>query len=90
MIKGINHQMIEVSEPDNPFFERVLLVLRADCADISQNRLQEEVRRVIRAAGGYSALRRNRRRRRLEALASVLLGCIIGAVSGFLAANGLG
>jgi hypothetical protein len=89
MIKGINHQMIEVAETDNPFFERVLLVLRADCADVSQNRLQEEVRRVVRAAGGYSALHRNRRRRRLKTLFGVLFGCAAGILMGFMAAKGL-
>lgn len=88
MIKGVNHQMIEVTQTGNPFFERALLVLRADCADTSPTRLEEEARRMLRSAGGYTALRRNRRREQLRRLAWSLAGVLIGALTGYLLAGG--
>ncbi len=89
MIKGVNHQMIEVTQTGSPFFERALLVLRADCTDTSPTRLEEEARRMLRTTGGYTALRRNRRREQLRRLAWTLTGVLLGALIGYLMNGGL-
>ncbi|MCI8554017.1 MAG: hypothetical protein HFJ80_03625 [Clostridiales bacterium] len=62
MIKGINRQIIEVTDTGNPYFERALLIVRPHCADTPGDRLRAEANRLVRTAGGYSALRRSRRR----------------------------
>lgn len=87
MLKGVNHQMIEISEISSPYFERALLVLRADCADQNTTRLQDEARRVLMAAGGYSALYKNRRRARRTRLLWVVLGLAAGVLLGLLLAR---
>ena len=87
MIKGVNHQMIEITDISSPYFERALLVLRADCADQSTVRLQEEARRILMAAGGYSALYKNRRRARHTRLLWVILGLTAGMLLGLLLAR---
>lgn len=87
MIKGVNHQMIELTEISSPYFERALLVLRADCADQNTARLQEEARRVLMAAGGYSALYKNRRRARRTRILWVALGLTAGLLLGVLLAH---
>ena len=84
MIKGVNHQMIEVTRTESPYFERAFLVLRPDCADPSLTSLEEETRRVLAAAGGYSALMRNRRRIRLHRLIWSLIGGAVGVLLGLL------
>lgn len=84
MLKGINRQMIEISEISSPYFERALLVLRADCADQSVVRLQEEARRVLMAAGGYSALYKNRRTARRRRAVWMALGLCAGLLLGGL------
>lgn len=87
MLKGVNRQMIEISEISSPYFERALLVLRADCADENTARLQEEARRVLMAAGGYSALYKNRRRTRRTRITWVILGLCAGMLLGLLLAR---
>ena len=85
MIKGVNHQVIEVTETGNPFFERALLVLRADCADAPKNLLQKEAQRLVSNADSYTAIRRNRRRHRRQRIAWLFGGSAFGAVVSYLA-----
>lgn len=61
MIKGVNRQIIEVSDTGNPYFERALLVVRGDLDGCSSGRLHEEAGRLLRTAGAYSGLRKSRR-----------------------------
>lgn len=64
MIKGVNRQIIEITETGNPYFERALLIVRPGFSDVPDERIREEAHRLVQAAGGYSGLRRNRRKRR--------------------------
>lgn len=83
MLKGINHQMIELCTADSPYFERAFFVLRPDCADRDISHMQEEARRMLTAAGGYTALDRNRRRARRIRLLWGTAGAAIGALISF-------
>lgn len=87
MIKGINHQMIELCEIGNPYFERAFLVLRPDCTDPDLTHLQEEARRMLTAVGGYSALDKNRRRARNMRLLWSILGTALGILLGLTLAR---
>ena len=44
MIKGINRQVIEVTETGNPYFERALLVVRPSYRDDDESRLRSVCR----------------------------------------------
>ena len=87
MLKGINHQMIELSAADNPYFERAFFVLRPDCTDREIGHMQEEARRMLQAAGGYTALDRNRRRAQWIRLLWGVTGAIIGVLISFVFAT---
>lgn len=84
MLKGINHQMIELCTVDNPYFERAFFVLRPDCADREIGHMQEEARRMLHAAGGYTALDRNRRRARWMRVLWGAAGAAVGALISFV------
>ena len=84
MLKGINHQMIELCTADSPYFERAFFVLHPDCANHEIGHMQEEVRRMLQAAGGYTALDRNRRRARCLQLLWCAAGAIVGALTSLL------
>ena len=85
MIKGVNRQMIEVTETGNPYFERALLVVRPTCSECEDELLREEAHRLLQAAGGYGGLRLTRRRRMLRrvlfGVASGMAGWLIGMVA---------
>ena len=84
MIKGVNRQIIEVSETGNTYFERALLFVRANCSDTDSAVLHREAQQVLRRAGSYTGLRLNRRKRRLQALFTALGGSAVGASVGIL------
>lgn len=63
MIKGVNRQIIEVTDTGNEFFERALLIVRPGFTDLTPGRLHEEAQRLVKHADGYSGLKFNRRRR---------------------------
>lgn len=47
MIKGINHQIIEITHTDNMYYERALLVLRPQYADIERELLEQEAHKLL-------------------------------------------
>lgn len=89
MIKGINRQMIEVDQPDSPYFERALFVVRADSGENEWDVLQAQAAQTIRQTGSYSALRRGRWRYCLTRCAWVLTGGGFGLLLGLLIGKGL-
>ena len=56
MLKGVSRQMIEVLQPDHPYFEKALLVVRAGAGEQEPGRLQAEAAEAVRHAGSYSGL----------------------------------
>ncbi len=81
MIKGVNRQIIEVSDTGSVYFERALLIVRANCADADPAMLHDEAGRLVRSAGTYTGLRHNRRRFR-RTLAVGLGGGALGTALG--------
>lgn len=84
MIKGVNRQIIEVTETGNAYFERALLVVRPGFSDASPGRLHDEARRYVRGAEGYAGLKLARRRKRMQMAlqggTAGILGMILGAL----------
>ena len=48
MIKGISHQIIEVTDTNNKYYERALLVLRPEYASISREVLEKEAVKLLK------------------------------------------
>ncbi len=84
MLKGVQHQIVEIRKTDDPFFERALLFVRVECAQQPLAQLQQEGQRFLSNAKPYAGLRRNRRlcllRRALYITASGLFGVMIGMI----------
>lgn len=51
MIRGINHQIIEVNETESHCFERALLFVRPQCAEMTESRLRGEAERFVSSLG---------------------------------------
>lgn len=83
MIRGVRRQIVEITESDNPFFERAWLVVRPDCTD-GEDVLQTEGKRLLRHASPYSGMRRARRQRRLAAWLTALFSAGGGVLLGLL------
>ncbi len=79
MIKGINRQIVEVTDTKNPYFERMFLVVRHQCTDCSATLLDREAHKLLSSQSAYSGLKRARRRYVGMQLLFLLLGGITGA-----------
>lgn len=55
MIKGISHQIIEVTDTNNKYYERALLVLRPEYASISSEVLEKEAKKMLKSMDTISS-----------------------------------
>ncbi len=79
MIKGINRQIVEVTDTKNPYFERMFLVVRHQCVDVAATLLDREAHKLLSSQNPYSGLKKARRRYVGIQLFWLLLGGILGA-----------
>jgi len=57
MIKGINHQIIEITQTDNKYYERALLVLKPEYATASEDLLENEAKKLLNNMDTMSTLK---------------------------------
>ena len=81
MIKGINHQMIEVCDTDNRYYERAFLVLRPEYASTTRDILEKEAKKLISQMDTISVADNKKllRKKILHAFAFSTLGAFISA-----------
>ena len=46
MLRGVNRQVIEISETDCEYFERVLFFVKTECVNVSEGRLKERANAI--------------------------------------------
>ena len=78
MLKGVSRQIVEITDTNNPFFERAFLVVRRDCTDQAPEILDQQARRLLSAHLPYSGLKRSRRFSRLRRVGLLVAGSGIG------------
>jgi hypothetical protein len=77
MIKGVNRQVVEVSQTDCEYFEKVLFFVKPEYASVSEGKLRERAD-LIAAGTGAPPPTRIRRNRFLLA-AKLLCAALAGA-----------
>ncbi|MBE6716893.1 MAG: hypothetical protein E7573_08235 [Ruminococcaceae bacterium] len=50
MLKGINRQVLEVNQPENSYFEKVIFFVRPECFSVSESKLKNSADRLIKNA----------------------------------------
>ena len=58
MIKGVNRQIIEVTETGSMYYERALLVVRPEYASAQGALLEREARRMLRSMKAPSSIKK--------------------------------
>lgn len=58
MIKGINRTIIEVTETENAYYERALLVLRPEYAAVQRELLEREAKKILHNMNAPSSIKR--------------------------------
>ncbi|MBQ8860793.1 MAG: hypothetical protein IJ015_05620 [Ruminococcus sp.] len=79
MIKGISHQIIEVTDTNNRYYERALLVLKPEYASISREILEKEAKKLLAKMDTVSTIKP--KNVFFSRLLSYSLMCAIGALT---------
>ena len=88
MIKGVNKQVLEISETQNGFFEKAIFFVKPEYSGMGEGRLKESARKEIESAGkppvrSYK-YKNDRIKNILKATIVFVLGVIVGLSSATL------
>lgn len=61
MIKGINKYVIEVSETSNRYYDKALLFIKPEYADIQRELLEKEAKKLIRNMDTPSLIKQHKK-----------------------------
>lgn len=87
MIKGVNHQVVEVSETDCDYFERILFFVKPEYAFVSEGKIRERAGIIAGTTDKAPAtrVRKNKLTEILKLALVALSGIAVGlAVSYFM------
>lgn len=62
MIKGVNHQVVEVSKPACEYFEKVLFFVKPEYASVSSAKISEKANSIAVNTGSPPRTRKGRKR----------------------------
>lgn len=63
MIKGVSKQVLEVTNPENPYFEKIVFFVKPQYAKEDRVRLEREAHSLVRCAGRPPRVRRSPKER---------------------------
>ncbi|MBQ6118281.1 MAG: hypothetical protein IJK98_03530 [Clostridia bacterium] len=80
MIRGVNKQVVDVTEPDSAYIERVLFFVKPDFSGLGEGALRSKAVALLRTrAGGGGAAARKPPRALWKGAAGLALAALLGA-----------
>lgn len=61
MIKGVNKYVIEVLETGNSYYDRALLFIRPEYADVERTVLEKEAKKVLKNMDAISSVKHHKK-----------------------------
>ena len=83
MIKGINRQILEVTNPESPYFDKILFFVSADGSNMSEEKLHGEANNIARQIKKPPKSRRSKKEKIFNAV-FIAAGVGAGAALTFL------
>ena len=62
MIKGVNHQVVEVVKPSCEYFEKVLFFVKPEYASLSEKKINDKANLIALSTGTPPKVRKGRKR----------------------------
>ena len=82
MIKGVNHRVVEVSDTDSDYFEKIMFFVRPEYAGISEGKIRERAGVIAKSA---TAPPKNKVIQKSPTyIIGTILGCICSVALGIL------
>ena len=79
MIKGVNKQVVDVTEPDSAYFERVLFFVKPEFSGLGEGALRHKADLLLHETAGAVARPKKTPRSRLRAVLVLGLVSVISA-----------
>lgn len=83
MIKGINKQILEVTNPESPYFERIIFFVKSDSQGIGESVLKKEAEKISLKAKKPPKTRKSLKQR-LFSFGYIALGIGAGCALSFI------
>ncbi len=75
MIKGINHQVVEITKPNCDYFERVLFFVKPEYFNVNEKKIREKANRIAVSTGSPPMTKR-RNKKAVAVLRPVFWACV--------------
>lgn len=79
MIKGVNHQVVEVIKPGCEYFEKVLFFVKPEYASLSEKKINEKANHIALNTGSPPKAKKGRKR--VYSVFSPLIWAMFGAIA---------
>ncbi len=79
MIKGVNHQVVEVSKPACEYFDKVLFFVKPEYASLSSAKISEKANSIAVNTGSPPHVRK--RKKRVYSAFSPVIWALMGAIT---------
>lgn len=83
MIKGVNHQVVEVNDTASEYFERIIFFVKPEYSFVSEGKIRERAGRIAAGATLPPPSKKSGDSKALTVLkfaAAAILGAVIGVV----------
>ncbi len=81
MLKGVNRQVVEISQPESAYFERVLFFVKPEFSSVNEGKIKSKADALIRDASSPPTEKiRSSRREKIKQLLRLLFAAAIGAL----------
>ena len=88
MIKGVNHQVVEVTKPGCEYFEKVLFFVKPEYASLSERKINDKANLIAISTGTPPRVRKGRKR--VYSVFSPIVWALFGAVATLIIIKGFG
>ena len=72
MLKGVNKQVVEITNPESPYFEKVIFFVKPEYVNGDGDKLKKEARLLAKSAGKPPRSRKTKREIRYICIQSAL------------------
>lgn len=79
MIRGVNRQVVEVNQPENAYFERVLFFVKPEYYGVSEKTLKAGADSLIKKSGERPPKNRRNKKEKIKAAIRMAAAAISGA-----------
>ncbi|MCH5198051.1 MAG: hypothetical protein J1E34_04005 [Oscillospiraceae bacterium] len=79
MLKGVNRMVLEVNQPENKYFEKMIFFVRPEFSGLSDSKLREQAKHALSTAQRPVKSKRERNSERLRKILQTALAAGAGA-----------